>query len=119
MTYDPCFAAPMATKGPLLCDPYPTDMDVTQFAVGALPKASSQTPPRQVWAMQLGNGQVCILVRATWKGLGPFACPTPSSAAVADCRTPHTTAHGWATACQATQDAASPFDPLPVTTVWN
>lgn len=29
VAYDPCFASPLATKGPLLCVPDPTDMDVT------------------------------------------------------------------------------------------
>ena len=120
VTYDPCFAPPLATKGPLLCVPLPTDMDVTQFSVGALPKASAQTPQKQVWAMRLQNGEVCILVRATWKGLGPFACPTPSATdALADCHAPAFTAHGWTAACQARQDAPTPFDPVPVVDVWN
>jgi hypothetical protein len=119
MTYDPCFAAPRATTGPLLCVPYPTDTDVTEFTVHALP-ATSHTPPNRIWAMQLQNGEVCILVRATWHGNGPFACPTPSATSpVADCHTPEHTAEGWTAACQASQEESSPFAAVPVTNVWN
>ena len=70
--------------------------------------------------MQLGNGEVCVLVRATWHGNGPFACLTPSAtSSVADCHTPRHTADGWTAACQAAQNATSPFATLPVTNVWN
>ncbi|HXZ62626.1 MAG TPA: hypothetical protein VEG62_07785, partial [Acidimicrobiales bacterium] len=75
--YDPCFAPPHATQGPLLCVPAPNVTDVVQFDVGALPAPPSGAPASRVWAMQLANGQVCVLVDAAWSGLGPFACPTP------------------------------------------
>ena len=70
--------------------------------------------------MRLQNGEVCILVRGAWKGLGPFACPTPTATnSLADCHAPESTTHGWTAACQATQDASTPFDPVPVVNVWN
>ena len=120
VAYDPCYAPPLATKGPLLCVPDPTDTDVTQFSTDALPKASAHTPLRQVWAMRLHNGQVCILVRGTWDGRGPFACPTPTATnSLADCHAPEPTAQGWATSCQARQDASSPFNAVSVVNVWN
>ena len=117
--YDPCFAPPSATTGPLLCVPDPTVTDIIRFSVGALPKASPTTPPTQVWAMRLTNGEVCVLVNAQWDGRGPFACPTPSAAdSVADCRTPTKTAQAWSTECQAKENASSPFDTTPVVIVW-
>jgi hypothetical protein len=120
VAYDPCFAPPLATKGPLLCVPDPTDTDVAQFSAGALPTAPAHTPQKQVWAMRLQNGEVCIHVRASWKGLGPYACPTPSAtSSVADCHAPEHAAHGWTTACQAEQNASSPFRTLKVGTVWD
>lgn len=120
MTYDPCFAAPGTSTGALLCVPYPTDADVTAFNVKTLPAPSSQAAPSRIWAMQLQNGEVCVLVRATWHGSGPFACVTPSAtSSVADCHTPEHTAHGWIAACQVAQDANSAFTNQPVASVWN
>jgi hypothetical protein len=117
--YDPCFAPPSATTGPLLCVPDPTVIDIIRFSVGALPKPWSTTPQTQVWAMRLQNGEVCVLVNAQWDGRGPFACPTPSAAgSVADCRTPTKTAQGWSTECQAKETASSPFNTTPVVNVW-
>lgn len=119
VAYDPCFAPPLATSGPLLCVPDPTDMDVIQFSVGALPGAAAHAPPTRVWAMRLHNGEVCVLVKATWAGLGPFACPTAgATSTVADCHAPEHTAHGWSTACQAKQNESSPFSAVPVVNVW-
>jgi hypothetical protein len=120
VSYDPCFAPPLATTGPLLCVPDPTVIDIIRFSVGALPKASTTASQTRVWAMRLQNGEVCVLVNAAWNGRGPFACPTPSTAgSVADCHTPDKTAHGWSTECQAKENATSPFDTVRIVNVWN
>jgi hypothetical protein len=119
VSYDPCFAPPSATTGPLLCVPEPTVTDVIRFSVGTLPHASTTVPQTRVWAMRLPNGEVCVLVNAQWDGRGPFACPAPgAAAAVADCRTPTKTAQGWSTECQAKENASSPFTVMPVVNVW-
>ena len=119
VAYDPCFAPPLATRGPLLCVADPIDMDVVQFSVGALPTAPATTPQTRLWAMRIGNGEVCVLVKAAWAGLGPFACPTASATStVADCHAPEHTAHGWSTACQAKENASSPFSAFGVVNVW-
>ncbi|HEX4126746.1 MAG TPA: hypothetical protein VHX67_04120 [Acidimicrobiales bacterium] len=118
--YDPCFAPPRATKGPLLCVPDPSVTDITRFAVGALPPASKAAPQKSVWAVRLQNGEVCVHVNAAWDGRGPYACPTPSATnVVADCHSPTQIAHGWTVECQATQSASSPFNAVAVVNVWN
>ena len=120
VAYDPCFAPPLATKGPLLCVPDPTDMDVTQFSTDALPKASAHTPltpgvghaPAQRSGVHTGARHM--------DGRGPFACPTPTATnSLADCHAPEPAAQGWATSCQAKQDASSPFSVVSVLNVWN
>jgi hypothetical protein len=118
--YDPCFAPPLGASGPVLCVPNPTDTDVIRFTVGTLPQAAPRTPAKPIWAMRLGNGQVCILVNANWHGRGPFACPTPAtSGSVADCRAPVHANQSWSVSCQAKQDDASPFSTQHVANVWN
>ena len=118
--YDPCFAPPHATQGPLLCVPAPNVTDVVQFDVGALPAPPSGAPASRVWAMQLANGQVCVLVDAAWSGLGPFACPTPAPAdSQADCHAPIHGTGGWTAPCQAAETSSSPFTTLGVVTVWS
>lgn len=121
VSYDPCFAPPLATSGPLLCVPDPTVTDVTRFVVGALAPASNAAPQKSVWAVRLQNGEICVHVVAAWAGgRGPYACPTPSAAdAVADCHAPVRTAQGWSMECQATQSASSAFDPVLVVDVWD
>ena len=70
--------------------------------------------------MRLQNGGGCVLVKAAWAGSGPFACPTASATStVADCHAPEHTAHGWSTACQAKEDASSPFSAFGVVNVWD
>jgi hypothetical protein len=119
-SYDPCFAPPLATTGPLLCAPDPTVVDLISFSVGALPKPSTTAPRTQVWAMRLQNGEVCVLVNAAWNGRGPFACPTPgATSSLADCHTPTKTAQSWSTECQAKENASSPFTTVQVANVWN
>jgi hypothetical protein len=118
--YDPCFAPPLATSGPLLCVPNPTDTDIIRFTVGTLPQAPSSAPAKPIWAMRLGNGQVCTLVNADWHGRGPFACSTPvTSGSLADCRAPVHGSQGWSASCQAKQEDASPFSTQRVANVWN
>jgi hypothetical protein len=70
--------------------------------------------------MRLQNGEVCVLVKGAWAGgSGPFACPTPSAtSSVADCHTPEHSGAGWTTACQAEENASSPFRALGVVDVW-
>jgi hypothetical protein len=120
VTYDPCFVAPLATKGPLLCVPDPTTTDITRVAVGTLPTAAKSAPQKSVWAVRLGNGEICVHVLAAWNGRGPYACSTTSTAnGVADCHTPTKTADGWTVVCQAAQDDSSPFTTFRVVNVWN
>jgi hypothetical protein len=120
VSYDPCFAAPGATGGPLLCVPDPTATDITRFAIGTLPQAPKAEPQKSVWAVRLGNGEICVHVLAAWAaGRGPYACPTPSTAnQVADCHAPAKTAQGWTIECQAAQNDSSPFDTVQVVNVW-
>jgi hypothetical protein len=117
--YDPCFAPPGVTSGTIECIADPAAPEVVEFDAGALPQAPPGAPATRPWAMQLANGQVCILVAAAWGGLGPFACPTPGATrSVADCRLPQPATPWWSTACQAQESATSAFSPARVVKVW-
>ncbi len=117
--YDPCFAPPHATAGPLLCVPAPNVTDVVEFDIGQLPSTAG-APATRTWAMRLDNGQVCVLVDAAWSGLGPFACPTPAvSSSEADCHPPVQGSGGWSAPCQAAETSSSPFSTVKVVTVWS
>jgi hypothetical protein len=118
--YDPCFAPPHATSGPLVCVADPAQPAVTRFQVGALPTTPTTGPVTKPWAMRLANGQACILVAAAWDGLGPFACPTPATSGTseADCHQPTSGSPTWVTACQSDQEPSSPFHPEQVVTIW-
>lgn len=117
--FDPCFSPPRAVSGPLLCVPAPNVTDVVQFDVGKLPTASPGLPLR-LWAMQLADGQVCVLVEAAWSGLGPFACPTPTAGgSFADCHAPVRGTGGWSAPCQAAETSSSPFTTVRVQEAWN
>jgi hypothetical protein len=119
--YDPCFAPPHATSGPLLCVADPAQPEAVSFDVGALPAATASEPPTQPWAMQLENGQTCVLVAAAWgAGLGPFACPTPSttSPSQADCHAPRQSATTAAAQCQTSESSSSAFRSVPVVRIW-
>jgi hypothetical protein len=70
--------------------------------------------------MELADGQVCVLVAAAWSGLGPFACPTPTTGgSLADCHAPAYDPDGWSAACQAAETSASTFRTVQVVKVWN
>ena len=117
--YDPCFAPPHAANGPLECIADPTSPDAVEFDVGALPAAPSGAPAARAWALQLSNGQVCVLVNAAWGGLGPFACPIPAAASsIADCHAPQKAAPWWSAACQGQESTSSAFSAYRVLKVW-
>lgn len=120
VVYDPCFVPPHATSGPLLCVADPAVPDAVEFDLGPLPSPASGAPAARPWAMELANGQVCVLVNAAWDGLGPFACPVPGSGpgAEADCHAPEARAPTWRAECQAEESASSAFEVLPVVRVW-
>ncbi len=119
--YDPCFAPPNATNGPLVCVADPAQPEAVSFDVGPLPTSPTAGPMTQPWAMQLSNGQDCIFVSAAWgTGLGPFACPTAarSSPSEADCHMPRKNGLGYDAACQAREASTSTFRPVQVVKVW-
>ena len=117
--YDPCFGPPHATSGPLECIADPTAPEAVEFHTGALPEPPAGAPPTRPWAMELSNGQVCILVAAAWGGLGPFSCPAPgATGSVADCHVPQGATPWWSTACQAQQSETSAFVSVRVDKVW-
>lgn len=117
--YDPCFAPPHATSGALECVADPSTPETVEFDASGLPQAPAGAPATRPWAMQLSNGQVCLLVAAAWGGLGPFACPTPgATSSVADCHVPQPARPWWSTACQAQESASSAFSAVQVVKVW-
>jgi hypothetical protein len=118
--YDPCFAPPGAASGPVLCVADPASPDVVQLDLGALPAPEPGAPTTRAWALQLSDGQVCVLVNAAWGGLGPFACPAPAARGTseADCHVPTAGSPWWSTECQARQAPSSPFTRSRVVTVW-
>jgi len=117
--FDPCFSPPRATSGPLLCVAAPNVTDIVEFDVGQLPSASPRAPLR-LWAMELADGQVCVLVDAAWSGLGPFACPAPTAGgSFADCHPPVRGAGGWSAPCQEAETTSSPFTTVHVEKAWN
>jgi len=117
--YDPCFAPPHAASGPLECVADPSAPEAVEFDAGALPAAPFGAPATRPWAMELSNGQVCILVSAAWGELGPFACPTPAAtSSVADCHVPRRAVPWWSTACQAQESASSAFSAVRVVKIW-
>jgi hypothetical protein len=120
VVYDPCFAAPGATSGPLVCVADPATPVGIAFDVGTLPPAAAGAPADRVWAMRISNGQACVLVNAAWNGLGPFACPSPGvGKPEADCHTPKPGSPWWSTVCQLGQAKSSPFTPHRVDVVWS
>jgi hypothetical protein len=117
--YDPCFARRGVSKGPLLCTSNPAGSGVVRFDVGTLlrtPREGSQESP---WAIQISNGQVCVLVDAAWGGLGPFGCQPAAAGTLADCHMPEKASPWWTTACQAQTTDSSPFSRYRVTAVWS
>lgn len=116
--YDPCFAPPRDTSGPLLCPANPANPNVVRFDVGSLPAALQGTPEERPWAVRLSNAQVCVLVNAAWGGLGPFSCQSVTPGSLADCHVPVQAAPWWTIACQSHENASSPFTNYRVDTVW-
>jgi len=116
--YDPCFAGPYGTTGPLVCPSTPTSLQVVEFTATSVTSGRPVTTARP-WAMQLSNGQICLFVSAAWGGLGPYGCKTANTAAVrADCREPQPSEPWWSANCQDQMTDASPFTPTEVTTIW-
>lgn len=116
--YDPCFAKPGARSGPLLCVRNPVSLDVVQFSVASLPAATGGAPGQRLWAMELSNGQVCVLVSAAWGGLGPFDCSAATPGPLADCHVPEQATRWWSAACQQQNSDASPFTTYRLRRVW-
>lgn len=127
--FDPCFAGPQGTSSPLVCPEDPISGTVALFQVTAPPPAGTTPSPTAVsrpWAMELSNGQLCLMVSAAWSGLGPYSCQPPAGgqgavppgAAVADCHSPVPSKTWWSAECQAKLSASSSFSPLTVKTVW-
>ncbi len=117
--YDPCFAGPLGTAGPLVCPSAPTSSDVIEFAVTSVTSDQPSSMTRFPWAMQLATGQVCLKVNAAWGGLGPYACQPPlTERTVADCHPPTTSQPTWTAQCQARQTVFSPFTPQALAKVW-
>lgn len=116
---DPCFARPKSTTGPLLCSSNPSRPSLVRLEVtGPLPTPSSGGPRTRPWAMQLRDGQVCVLVDAAWGGLGPFQCHASPKEPFADCHVPRRGTPTWETACQVDETASSPFTTERVVTLW-
>ena len=111
--FDPCFARPGMTAGPVMCPSNPAGTDVTEVNVSSLPAPTSGTA---AWAIQLASGQVCIWIDAAWSGLGPLGCQSPGS--LADCHAPTEATPWWSALCQEQETQASPFTSYQVDTVW-
>lgn len=116
--YDPCFAQPGATSGPVLCPTNPATADVTQLNTGSLPAPLAGAPQQGPWAIQIANGQVCIQVNAAWGGLGPFGCQPSPPGPLADCHVPTQASPWWSADCQTQLDTSSPFTAYRVTIAW-
>ncbi|MGH9054968.1 MAG: hypothetical protein ACRDYY_03765 [Acidimicrobiales bacterium] len=116
--YDPCFARPGATSGPLVCPANPAAPDVVEFNTGSLPAALSGALQQRPWAIQLANGQVCIQVNAAWGGLGPFGSQPAPPGPLADCHVPDQAIPWWTAACQEQLKDSSPFIAYRVVTAW-
>ena len=117
--YDPCFARPKATTGPLLCTYNPTRRRLVRMDVsGPLPAPLPGAPQTRPWAMQLADGQVCVLVDAAWGGLGPFSCQASSKRSLVDCHVPTRGNPWWKTACQVKETAQSQFTSDRVVRLW-
>lgn len=115
--YDRCFSRPGATTGPLVCTTNPASSDVVELTTSSLPGPLRGAPEEWPWAVQLSNGQVCVLVNAAWGGLGPLG-RQPTSGGLADCHVPTQGTPWWTVACQDLETDASPFVSYQVATVW-
>ena len=116
--YDPCFAHPSATSGPVVCPTNPSTPNLIQLNTGPLPTPATGLPGKRVWATQLADGQICTQINAAWGGLGPFSCQPSPSRPLADCHVPKQANPWWAAECQTQLNTNSPFSPYRVVTVW-
>jgi len=115
--YDPCFAPPSATTGPVYCPVLLPRRDVVEVRTGQLPPLFKGGSEYRPWALELSDGQVCEFVNAAWGGLGPFGCVSPPGKA-ADCRVPTANYGRWTTLCQKTEKLGSPFTEYRVSILW-
>lgn len=119
--YDPCFVRPGATSGTLVCPVNPASPYVVELNVVSLPRPSGTATEKRAWAMQLLNGQVCVVIDAAWGGLGPFSCSIPYSTSQgppADCHAPLPGSPWWTAACQIQQADSSQFTAYTVAKIW-
>lgn len=118
--YDPCYPAPGATTGPVVCPTAGPGPDVVEVSMGSLPPVTTAGPAQRLWAFELANGQICTLVAAAWGGLGPFACAHTAAppGPLADCHAPVEQAPTWSAACQTQATTAAPFATYPVEKAW-
>lgn len=116
---DPCFAA--HPSGPFYC---PTDVvgpDVVEINVRMRAATTSMEPAERRWAVELANGQVCIMVNAAWGGLGPLTCARTAKTRpgpVADCRVPVKGSSWWSASCQTKLSPSVPFTTYKAKRVW-
>lgn len=115
--FDPCFARPGESSGPVLCPTDPSSRYVVELKVSALGSPLSGAPSRRTWAFQLGDGQVCVLVNAAWGGLGPFSCSPLDPGQIPNCHVPKRTTPWWSAQCE--ENAAGPFSTHRVVKVWS
>jgi hypothetical protein len=117
--YDPCFARSGATSGPVVCSANPTIPDLVQLNTGSLPPPPSGAPSRGYpWAIQLADGQVCVVVDAAWGGLGPFGCQSSPRGPLVDCHFPKQATPWWTAACQEQLSTSNPFTSYKVISAW-
>jgi hypothetical protein len=93
---------------------------------GQRPRPATNLAP---WAIELADGQVCLLVEAAWGGLGPYSCKDglPSGEGpgsdhprtrVADCHLPDSSQPRWTARCQLKETVTSAFSLVNLGTVW-
>ncbi|MHB1505056.1 MAG: hypothetical protein ACYCTL_13810 [Acidimicrobiales bacterium] len=116
--YDPCFARPNATSGPLLCPEDPANPQVVQFDLSSLPAGLEGAPEQRPWAVELSNGEVCVMINAAWGGIGPFGCLSTTPGLLADCHIPVQGTPWWTAACQLQETPNSPFKTYQVQVIW-
>lgn len=116
--FDPCFASGSAKAATtLLCPTDPATDTAVELHIASLPPASSGAT--RVWAIELPDRQVCVLVNAAWGTLGPFSCgQSDAPASEADCHVPVPGGPWWHVQCLLAETASSPFVSLRVVDVW-
>jgi hypothetical protein len=115
--YDPCFAHSGEQSGSVLCPTNPATDETIELRVGKLPKLGSAGPNTRPWAVQLLDGQVCVLIDAAWGAAGPFACLAHPSSQLSNCHVPTSGAAYWSDECQRAANK-TPYEKYQVLTVW-